>query len=92
MSRYSITTTEEQDAAIQAACDVSNVGLVEGQEPVLAKDYFEARCLEVADSYVRQYGKVTEADAAKVEAALAEITDPAILEAFAKMRNAVMKG
>lgn len=35
---------------------------------------------------VAQYGKVTEADAAKVEAALAEIDDPEVRAAFAKMR------
>lgn len=85
MSRHSIETTDEQDAAIQAAADAANAGLAEGQEPVSAKAYFEARCLEVADSYVAQYGKVTEADAARLEAAL-ESADPEILALVAKMR------
>ena len=86
MTRYTVETTADQDAAIQAATDVANAGREEGPEPVSAKAYFEARCLEVADSYVVQYGKVTEADADVVAAALAQIEDPAILAAFAKMR------
>lgn len=87
MTRRNYTTKPEADAALQVGLDDHNARLGEDHPARLADaDAFFAHLVDSQMAQiVAQYGKVTEADAARLEAAL-ESADPEILALVAKMR------